>query len=266
MFEYYLSRWDLTPDGEPIITHSSRLLPVHYKGISAMLKIAMVDEERWGGLLMEWWNGVGAARVLAHENDALLMERAEGKASLIKMAQYGQDDEASQTICNVAAKLHAPRNCQPPTLVSLSRWFTELELAALQYGGVLLQSAATALELLSEPQDIVILHGDIHHGNILDFGAHGWLAIDPKGLIGERGFDFANIFCNPDMEIATQPGRLTQQLNVIAEAAKLERLRLLKWVLAYAGLSAAWTLGDGEKPEIAIAVAKLAIAELEKFL
>jgi aminoglycoside/hydroxyurea antibiotic resistance kinase len=42
-----------------------------------------------------------------------------------------------------------------------------------------------------------VLHGDLHHGNVLDFGLRGWLAIDPKGLLGERGFDFANIFTNP---------------------------------------------------------------------
>jgi streptomycin 6-kinase len=69
-------------------------------------------------------------------------------------------------------------------------------------------------KLLDDPRDIVALHGDIHHGNILDFGERGWLAIDPKGLIGERGFDYANNFCNPDAAIATRPGRLVGQAVV----------------------------------------------------
>jgi len=30
----------------------------------------------------------------------------------------------------------------------------------------------------------------------------------------------------------------------------------------YAGLSAAWTLGEGERPELALAIAELAAAEL----
>ena len=76
------------------------------------------------------------------------------------------------------------------------------------------------------------------------------LPIDPKRLVGERGFDFANIFCNPDMEIATAPGRLARQADVVGEAAGLKRIRLLKWIVAYAGLSAAWILGDGEKPTL----------------
>jgi streptomycin 6-kinase len=60
-------------------------------------------------------------------------------------------------------------------------------------------------------------------------GGRGWLAIDPKGLIGERYFDYANMFCNPDYEMATAPGRLTRQLQVVAQAAELEPRRLLTW-------------------------------------
>jgi streptomycin 6-kinase len=101
------------------------------------------------------------------------------------------------------------------------------------------QAASTALELLAEPEEVVVLHGDIHHGNVLDFGPRGWLAIDPKGLVGERGFDHANLFCNPDLASATAPGRLARQATIVAEAARLDRRRLLRWILAWAGLSAA---------------------------
>jgi len=262
MFDDHLARWGLAPDGDPIITRSSRLLPVRREGAPAMLKIATAAEERRGGLLMVWWDGQGAARVLAHAGAALLMERAAGGASLVEMARNGRDDEASGIICAVAARLHAPRDRAPPEPVPLSRWFEELAPTAARHGGVLEQAAATARELLAAPQDVVTLHGDIHHGNILDFGDRGWLAIDPKGLAGERGFDFANIFRNPDPQTATAPGRLARQASVVAEAAALERARLLKWVLACAGLSAAWILGAGEKPELDLAVAERAAAEL----
>lgn len=264
MFDDYLARWNLSPDGKPISTHSSRLLPVRRNGIPAMLKIALEAEEQWGGLLMSWWDGEGAARVLDRDGDALLLERATGTASLVDMARGGRDDEASRVICKVAAKLHAPRGRPPPDLIPLPRWFADLEPAAAAEGGLLGLCAATARELFAAPQDVVVLHGDIHHGNILDFGPRGWLAIDPKRLIGERGFDFANIFCNPDMEVATEPGRLARQATVVAEAAGLERRRLLKWILAWAGLSAAWYVSDGVKPELDLAVAEIASAELAK--
>lgn len=158
--------------------------------------------------------------------------------------------------------LHAPRVEPPKGLVPLALWFRELEPAAARHGGILVKAAAAANDLLAAPQGVVVLHGDIHHGNILDFGARGWLAIDPKGLNGERGFDYANIFCNPDHEVATATGRLARQTAIIADASGLERARLLQWVLAYAGLSAAWFLNEGESPELPLAVAAAAAAEL----
>ena len=58
---------------------------------------------------------------------------------------------------------------------------------------------ATAQALLADAaRGRASLHGDLHHDNVLDFGPRGWLAIDPHGLLGERGFDFANIFDHED--------------------------------------------------------------------
>ena len=263
IFNNYLKQWHLTQDGDPIITDTSWLLPVSYKGASAMLKIAISDEERAGAALMVWWNGEGAARIFKHENNALLMERAIGSHSLVSMTKTGQDDEASKIICEVVTKLHAKnKKPLPATLISLSTWFRSLHVAAIEHGGIFSQAALVAEELLNNPQEIVVLHGDIHHQNILDSGVHGWIAIDPKGLLGERGFDYANIFCNPNWEVATSPGRLTRQATIVAEAAGLERSRLIKWILAYAGLSAAWSLNDGDSPNLALAIASLSIAEL----
>ena len=259
MFEPYLSRWDLVPDGDPILTHSSRLLPVRYRGEKAMLKVAVEAEEKRGGLLMVWWDG--DARVLQHDGAALLLERAEGIRSLIEMAHDGQDDAASRIICDVAARLHTPRGIPPPELVPLAEWFRELWPVAATHGGLLRRAAETARDLLDAPREIGVLHGDLHHGNVLDFGPRCWLAIDPKRLLGERGFDFANIFCNPDASVALAPGRLARQASVVEDASRLDRTRLLQWILAYAGLSAAWIMGDGDHPALELAVAESAAAD-----
>jgi streptomycin 6-kinase len=269
MIDVYLRHWDLVPEGGPIVTRTSRLLPVRYRGEPAMLKLAIEEEERLGGMLMEWWDGDGAARVLARDGDALLLERAEGTASLADMARSGRDDEAARILCVVAARLHAPRSKPLPELIPLARWFRDLEPAAAAQGGILARSAAAARSLLAQPREVGVLHGDLHHGNVLDFGARGWLAIDPKRLTGERGFDFANIFTNPDLgdptrPVATAPDRFARRLQVVSEAASLERDRLLRWILAWSGLSAAWFLGDGESAAIDLRVAELAAAALER--
>lgn len=138
IFDKYLARWRLVPDGNPIITPGSRLLPVRMGGTPAMLKMAIDAEEKFGGLLLKWWNGQGVAHVFAHEDDALLMERAEGPASLVDMARAGGDDEASRLICRVVARLHAtrPRARPLPDLVPLAQRFGELEAAAARHGGI----------------------------------------------------------------------------------------------------------------------------------
>jgi streptomycin 6-kinase len=261
MFERYMDLWGLEADGEPIVTQFSRLLPVRYDGVPAMLKLLLHDEERQGAVVMEWWDGQGATRVLAREGDGLLLERAMGPRSLAEMARGGQDDAATRILCDVVAALHLPGNqALPPGLYRMDDWFAPLFPAAEERGGILTRSAEAARELLAEPRDVTVLHGDIHHGNVLDGGERGWLAIDPKGLIGERGFDFANIFRNPEHAYGADQDVLGRRAAVIAEASGIERTRILQWVLAFCGLSAVWILEDDEPSESDMAMAEMDLA------
>jgi streptomycin 6-kinase len=262
--EPWLNRWNLVPDGEPFTTRfGSHLGPVLCDGAPAMLKVAVHDEERRGGALMEWYGGVGAARVLRREGEALVLERLVGARSLSAMALGGQDDEATRILCETAMRLHAPRAAPAPdTLVPLDRWFASLSVAERAHGGTFTNSAVAAEELLAEPRDVVVLHGDYHHDNVLDGGERGWLVIDPKGLIGERGFEYANLFRNPTAEQALAPGVLARRAAIVAERARLEPRRLLKWVLAYAGLGAAWSIESGHDPAPGLAIAAAAAAAL----
>lgn len=262
----WLSRWRLDPDGPAFTTHHAHLMPVRQAGRPAMLKLTAQPDEIRGAAVMEWWAGHGAAPVLARKGGALLLARAEGGRSLSDMARGDQDDRACQIICKTARALHLARP-GPPDLVPLTVWFRALEQAAGQ-GDLLATAWKTASALLATPQDPVVLHGDLHHDNILDFGQDGWLAIDPQGLWGERGFDFANIFTNPDLSdpsrpVAMRPGVFQHRVEVVARAARLDRKRLLQWILAWAGLSAAWFIADDDPlARIDLHIAMAAAAEL----
>jgi streptomycin 6-kinase len=264
LFQPWLKRWRLTPDGEGFTTRfGSHLLPVLSGGAAAMLKIASSEEERNGARVMSWYGGQGAAKVLVIEHEAILLERAIGNRSLTAMARGDEDDEATTILCETIGRLQTASNAPPPpTLRPLPGWFAALGPGAKRHGGVLILSAATAETLLASPQDARVLHGDAHHGNVLDGGPRGWLAIDPKGLMGERGYDYANILCNPDIDTAAAPSRLAQQASIIAKTAGLERERLLRWTLAYAGLSASWTLDSGGDASPALLIAKIVAGEL----
>lgn len=257
--QHYLVRWDLAPDGEPFVTGTSTLLPVKAGDRPAMLKIAQSPEEERGGQLMACWGGDGLAPVLAHEGKALLLARAEG-ADLAVLARSGRDEEATAILCAVAAKLHS-RSAPSALLVPLERWFADLEQAAVR-GGLFASAAETARDLLSGDGEFAALHGDLHHGNVLHFDR--WRAIDPKGLLGDRAFDYVNILRNPDAATATQAGRFERQAIRIAREAKLDVRRLLQWAVAFFGLSAAWQLEEGGMPELDLALAARALAMLEQ--
>lgn len=257
---FWLGRWDLIADGSPTITQSSRLLPVVHRGQPAMLKIALHPEERWGNEMMVWWDGRGTAPVLGHDGPALLMARALGSRSLAAMASGCADDDATATMCRVAATLHS-HGLQPPAqAVPLAMWFEGLW--ATSQDDILGRAVPLARELLDTQIDIVVLHGDLHHDNVLDFGTGGWRAIDPKGLVGERTFDFVNILRNPDMAVAAGAGRFSRQSALIAAQANVDRERLIRWFIAFSALSAAWRRADGEHPESDLAMLEVALAEV----
>ena len=70
-FEPWLARWQLVPDGAPLATHASRLLPVLQGSAPAMLKLPEAEDERRGYLPLEYWNGNGAASLLARSENGL---------------------------------------------------------------------------------------------------------------------------------------------------------------------------------------------------
>jgi streptomycin 6-kinase len=67
MLHYFINHWRLIPEGSPIITRTSRLLPVRWQDVRAMLKVAVDHEEELGNELFAWWNGQGVPLVLARE-------------------------------------------------------------------------------------------------------------------------------------------------------------------------------------------------------
>ena len=237
--------WDLVPDGAPFATPSSLLQPVSQAGRKAMLKLPFEDEERRGMRALAWYGGLGAARVLRIDSEACLIERLADDQSLTSMVEAGQDDAATEILVDAAMRLHASRDRPlPDDLPTLHRWFLGLrEAASLASAHQALFQAglAVAESLFEAPDRTVLLHGDIHHANVLHDPARGWLAIDAKGVIGDRGYDFANMLCNPIGPSSLAPGRLLRQARIVAEGSARPLELVLRWVVAYAALSVAWT-------------------------
>ncbi len=251
--EERLRAWGAEPTGEVWHTPSSDLAAGLRDGEPVMLKIARIEEERRGGRLMAWWSGCGGLPVLAADGDAILLRRAARSALTLPAA------EAEGVLLEIVLALHAmPAPPASVGLVPLTEWFRDL-VDEPQADPLPARAADVARGLLAEAGPSVALHGDLHHGNVLELDGR-WVAIDPKGLVGHPAFDVANVFCNPSIEVAT--ARLDLRLDRFADGLAIEPDLLAAWVVAWCGLSIRWS--DSAGPRHASAARAVATALLPR--
>lgn len=116
-------------------------------------------------------------------------------------------------------------------------------------------------ELLASSAENMLLHGDLHHTNILSAGRRPWLAIDPKGVLGEPAYEISAFMTNPFPQLlqSANPERiLRRRADQFAEVLGLERARLTGWAFAQAVLSGWWSYEDhGRGWEYFIACAEI---------
>jgi streptomycin 6-kinase len=251
-----ISEWELR---EPVQVARSALgsvYRVHLGEDTAVLKVFTelgVKDEGAGSVALRHFGGRGAVYLLRSTNRAQLLEYVEGE-NLARVP----DEYATEVLCEVLRKLHAGGKTLPEGLVTLSRRFRSL----LEYEGaekLLQDGAAVARELLSSvPADSErVLHGDLHHENVLLSRDRGHLAIDPKGLRGEAMFDAVNMIYNParDPERVLAPGRLEREVAVITEQLGYDVQRFRRWCFAYGALSAQWQHEDGQDAALSLTLA-----------
>ncbi len=257
--DQYLTKWNLRRDGVVIETGSSWLIPVRRVDFPAMLKFLKPEcDEQRGADLLRYFGGDGAVFVIEADEAAVLMERAGGDVSLKAMALSGGDDKAAEILAEIVTKLHSPRDRPAPgKLVRLRDWFRAL-FAREAESPILARCADVARRLLADEQEIVVLHGDLHHDNVLQ-SARGWLAIDPKGLIGERTYEVANLLGNPwpHGEIVHHSDRMRRLGAFYAGRLNLDLPRVLDFALAHAGLAASWSIEDGRDPSYCLKCAEI---------
>ncbi|PWS36375.1 aminoglycoside/hydroxyurea antibiotic resistance kinase [Falsiroseomonas bella] len=190
--------------------------------------------------------GRGAARLLREDaaEGALLLARATPGTPLLDLAR--QDDDAATRI---AAGLVAALPCPPPDgalFAEAAGWGRALAAGAGVLATAMLDRAAGLLrDLAADAPPLALLHGDLHHRNILREG-DGWVAVDPKGLLGEPAAEAACLLRNPaDPALLA---RAPRRAAIIAEVAGLDPRRVLAWGYAGAVIAACWAVEDGADP------------------
>lgn len=219
--------------------------------VKSLKPIRDMEDERRGAHFLAWRRGEGAVRLLGRDRANMLVEFAGARHLTQELDEHG-DDLATEIAADVIARLYSPSpHPAPPGLQPLRRRFASLFMQAkadcgADSGSLYVDAASVAERLLDNQHDVRPLHGDLHHDNIM-LGQRGWLAIDPKGLLGDPGFDAANMFYNPlDRDaLCREPERIAGMAAAFAATMKQEPLRLLDHAFAYGGLSAAWHSEDG---------------------
>jgi streptomycin 6-kinase len=206
------------------------------------------------------YDGHGSARLLEAEADqgALLIERLRPG---IRLAEVADDELATAMAAQVMRQLWRalPADHGFPTIAS---WAAGLERLRARFEGgtgplptdLVGQAEGLFRDLLASAAPPVLLHGDLHHDNILSAQRAPWLALDPKGLAGELAYEVGALMRNPRPQPAAV---LARRADILAEILEIDRGRLLAWSLAQAVLSAWWSVEDhGRGWEGAIEVAE----------
>lgn len=247
-------RWSLTKSTPVAETPRSWVFRVEQNGRNfAALKIikpGAAKEEGRGMRLLQWYEGDGAATVFDIHGDTVFMEWLDG-GTLGEPVRAGKDDEGTIAIATVVASLHKPRPDAPDNLEPLRDRFQTLfdtDVRAWPHTArdLYARSTGIALKFFDRPSAHVPLHGDLHHDNIIS-SDRGWLAIDPKGLLGDPAYETANVFINPERgeKIAADPRRIAARADILSQRLGYNRKRILGWAAAHAALSACWDLEEG---------------------
>jgi streptomycin 6-kinase len=203
------------------------------------------------------FDGVGAVRLLDQDapQGILLLERVTPGTPLFKL-QDGR--ESTRTAARLMRRLW---RCRPPaerSFPSLTIWFGAFARLRERFNGgsgpfpadLISKAKETLDELNAAPDSNVLLHGDLHHANILFSEKRGWVAIDPKGIVGARGYEVGPFMLNQlpgnASEYATTE-LLNERLLIFSDELQISRERLARWAFCHAVLSASWSLEDGEE-------------------
>lgn len=217
---------------------------------SLVVKVVRSGDETSFGRVLEEFAGHGTVRVHAHVPGAGLLEQLSPATPLVTLCARGEDEAATEILADVIGAM-AAAHARPAGLPGVAEWGSSLESCGERgdgrIAGDLVEEAADRYAALCASQTRVrLLHGDLHHYNVLLDSARGWLAIDPKGVVGELEYELGASLRNP-YEAPDQfaaPRVLERRIRQFEDRLGADPGRLAAWAFSQAVLAAVWEVED----------------------
>jgi streptomycin 6-kinase len=221
--------------------------------LPVVLKVIRRPCDEWlCGEVLEAFGGRGIVRVYEYVEGAVLLERLNPGTPLSAMSLEGRDEEATRILAEVMRSMSEPFTSSRE-FVTVQEWgegFRRyLASGDEQIPAALVeQGQHLYLRLCASQQGARLLHGDLHHYNVLFDSDRGWLAVDPKGVVGEIEYEIGAALRNPyeRPEMFATPETVVRRLGCYEAELKIDPERALAWGFAQAVLSAVWSVEDGD--------------------
>lgn len=248
----YAQRWALQLGSPFALSYNYVLSARRADGSAVVVKAGYPAAElRCEIAALRLYNGDNMVQLLDADSErgVMLLEQLQPGEML---ATLTDDEEATLIGATMMRKLWRPAPINHP-FPTVAKWAEGLQRHRARFaGGVgplpkLLFEAAEAnfRDLLAANEPAMLLHGDLHHYNILRAQRQPWLAIDPKGVVGDPAYEVGAFLYNPDLAQRPNLDRLLQRrMDLLAEQLAFDRERIRGWGVAQAVLSACWTIED----------------------
>ncbi|GAB4391272.1 MAG: hypothetical protein Tsb005_00380 [Gammaproteobacteria bacterium] len=201
---------------------------------------------------LEYFAGHGAVRVIDFNNkyNALLLEQAVPGTTLKALYPEQFDTVVLQYVW-VMQQLHhpeLPERYDHYHFPHIRDWLKALDSTpeTAYPPHVIKRARILRRHLLATMQEEKLLHGDLHHDNIL-LHKDKWLAIDPACVIGETAFEVAAFDFISHEELAEQQALkliFRKRVIILARRTGLAPQRIADWVYVRLVLAAAWFFDD----------------------
>ncbi|WP_432166028.1 aminoglycoside phosphotransferase family protein [Streptomyces sp. bgisy031] len=245
--EEFVERWDLRVDGPAMHGMAALVLPVvRGDGTPAAVKFQILDEETEGEpVALRVWDGDGAVRLLDHDGatGTMLLERLDSG----RMLDSVEDSrKAVLVIAELLARLTsgpAPQGMRRLSDIAadmLARVPSALAAVPGRADRALLADCAAAVREVAGEAGDRLLHWDLHFENVLAGEREPWLAIDPKPLAGDPGFDL-----KPAIDNRFDADEVVWRFDAMSGVLGLDRERARAWTLGRVLQDSLWEIEDG---------------------